>query len=68
VSTKLLAFTGLISSEVRSYTVRYYPGGAADALLGFVPFKVFSLFASEIAFTISSSYALRKNSSRRKNP
>jgi hypothetical protein len=66
VLAQLLVFMGLIPSEVRSYATRYYPYGAAVALLGFFPFKVFSLFASENAFTFSSSYALGKNTSRRK--
>jgi hypothetical protein len=57
---------GLIPSEVRSYAIGYYPYGAVDALLGFLPFKVFSLFASENAFTFSSSCVLGKNTSRRK--
>jgi hypothetical protein len=58
-----LAFTGLFPDEVRSYAVQYYPNDAADALLGFVPFKVFSLFASESAFTPSSSYVLEGRTS-----
>jgi hypothetical protein len=52
------AFMGLILSAVRSYAIWYYPDTAADALLGFIPSKVFSLFVSEDAYTPSSSYVL----------
>jgi hypothetical protein len=67
VSAQQIAFTGLIPSEVRSYAIRYYPDDAADALLGFVPSKVFSLFVLEDAFTSSSSYVLQEELLRRKN-
>jgi hypothetical protein len=60
VSALQLAFTGLIPPAVRSYAVQYYPNDAVDALLGFVPSKVFSLFASESAFTPSSSCVLEE--------
>jgi len=60
VSARLLAFTGLIPMKVRSYTVRCYPDGAADALLGLFPFKVFSLIASEAAFATPSSCVLEE--------
>jgi hypothetical protein len=56
----------LILLEVRSYVIRYYPDAAADALLGFIPSKVFSLIASKDAFTSSSSCVLQEKSLRGK--